>query len=496
MLFNSLSFLIFFPIVVLLYFVLPPKVRYIWLLLTSYFFYMGWNAKYALLLLLSTVVTYGAGLLLYKWREKTGRKKAVVAVGLIVNFGILFMFKYLNFVVDTIQSLGAKVGITIAGPSFSLLLPVGISFYIFQAVGYMVDIYREKLVPEKNFLKYALFVSYFPQLVAGPIERSTRLLPQLKNLDKIKVWNLDRMRDGALVMLYGYFLKMVIADRAALLVDTVFHANYYSQYVGFTALVGAVLFSIQIYCDFAGYTYIAIGASKVMGVELMNNFNTPYLATSIKDFWDRWHISLTSWFRDYLYFPLGGSRKGTLRKYVNIMIVFAVSGLWHGASWHYVVWGMLHGIMRVVEEITKKLRKKVVSLLQIKTEVLSYKCFQVLITFGLVTLAWVFFRAESIGQALHYIKNMITVWNPWVLFDNSLLGLGLDGKDWNVLLTALLVMFVTECCQYRKVFLSKKFAEQNLLFQWGFFLVGILFIMVFGIYGPAYSASQFIYFQF
>lgn len=496
MLFNSLSFLKFFPIVVLLYFVIPPKVRYIWLLLASYFFYMGWNAKYALLLLFSTVVTYGAGLLLYKWREKPGRKKTVVAMGLIVNFGILFLFKYLDFVVDTIQSLGAKVGITIAEPSFSLLLPVGISFYIFQAVGYMVDIYREKLVPEKNFLKYALFVSYFPQLVAGPIERSTRLLPQLKNLDKIKVWNLDRMRDGALVMLYGYFLKMVIADRAALLVDTVFHANYYSQYVGFTALVGAVLFSIQIYCDFAGYTYIAIGASKVMGVELMNNFNTPYLATSIKDFWDRWHISLTSWFRDYLYFPLGGSRRGTLLKYVNIMIVFSVSGLWHGAAWHYVIWGMLHGALRVAEEITEKLRTKVTTLLQVNTVALSYKAFCVCVTFAFVTIAWIFFRAESIRQALDLIKNMVTVWNPWVLFDNSLLGLGLDGKDWNVLLFALLVMFVTECCQYRKVSLSKKFAEQNLLFQWGFFLVGILFIVVFGIYGPTYSASQFIYFQF
>ncbi len=496
MLFNSLSFLIFFPIVVLLYFVIPPKVRYIWLLLASYFFYMGWNAKYALLLLFSTVITYGAGLLLYKWRKESGRKKAVVAVGLIVNFGILFLFKYLDFVVDTIQSLGTKVGITIAEPSFSLLLPVGISFYIFQAVGYMVDIYREKLVPEKNFLKYALFVSYFPQLVAGPIERSTRLLPQLKNLDKIKVWNLDKIRSGALVMLYGYLLKMVIADRAALLVDTVFHANYYSQYVGFTALVGAVLFSIQIYCDFAGYTYIAIGASKVMGVELMNNFNTPYLATSIKDFWDRWHISLTSWFRDYLYFPLGGSRKGKLRKYVNIMIVFSVSGLWHGAAWHYVVWGMLHGALRVVEEITEKLRVKVTALLQINTMALSYKAFRMVVTFLIVTIAWVFFRAESIGQALDLIKNMVTVWNPWVLFDNSLLGLGLDGKDWNVLLFALLVMFVAECCQYRKVSLSKKFAEQNLLFQWGFFLVGILFIVVFGIYGPAYSASQFIYFQF
>ena len=321
-------------------------------------------------------------------------------------------------------------------------------------------------------------------------------MPQLKNLDKIKVWNLERIRSGALVMLYGYFLKMVIADRAALLVDTVFHANYYSQYVGFTALVGAILFSVQIYCDFAGYTYIAIGASKILGVELMNNFNTPYLATSVKDFWDRWHISLTSWFRDYLYFPLGGSRKGKLRKYVNIMIVFSVSGLWHGAAWHYVVWGMLHGGLRVAEEITEKLRTKVTNLLQINTAVLSYKAFRVCVTFFLVTIAWVFFRAESIGQALDLIKNMLTVWNPWVLFDDSLLCLGLDGKDWNVLLFALLVMFVTECFQYKKVSLSGKFAEQNLIFQWGFFLVGILFIMVFGIYGPAYSAAQFIYFQF
>jgi len=496
MLFNSLSFLIFFPIVLFIYFVIPQKIRYIWLLITSYFFYMGWNAKYALLLLLSTVVTYGAGLLLYKCKDKPVHKKCIVAAGLLVNFGILFLFKYLDFVVDTIQSVGAKIGITIAGPSFSLLLPVGISFYIFQAVGYMVDIYREKLEPEKNLLKYALFVSYFPQLVAGPIERSTRLLPQLKNLDKIKVWNLDGIRSGALVMLYGYLLKMVIADRAALLVDTVFHANYYSQYVGFTALVGAVLFSVQIYCDFAGYTYIAIGASKILGVELMNNFNTPYLATSIKDFWDRWHISLTSWFRDYLYFPLGGSRKGKLRKYVNIMIVFSVSGLWHGAAWHYVVWGMLHGALRVAEEITEKLRTKVTQVLQINTAVLSYKAFRVCVTFFLVTIAWVFFRAESIGQALDLIKNMLTVWNPWVLFDNSLLGLGLDGKDWNVLLFALLVIFVTECFQYKKVSLSGKFAEQNLLFQWGFFLAGILFIMVFGIYGPAYNAAQFIYFQF
>jgi len=496
MLFNSLSFLIFFPIAILIYFIIPPKVRYIWLLLTSYYFYMGWNAKYALLLLLSTVVTYGASLLLYKWRDNCGRKKAVVSVSLAINLGILFLFKYLDFAIDTLQVIGAKMGITIGEPSFSLLLPVGISFYIFQAVGYMIDIYREKLEPERNFLRYALFVSFFPQLVAGPIERSTRLLPQLREVHRIKLWNMDRVRDGALVMLYGYVLKMMIADRAALLVDTVFHPNHYSQYVGFTAMIGAILFSIQIYCDFAGYTYIAIGASKVMGIELMNNFNTPYLATSIKDFWDRWHISLTSWFRDYLYFTLGGSKKGKLRKYVNILVVFSVSGLWHGASWHYVIWGVLHGILRVVEELTTKLRRKITAFLQINTQTLSYKALQIVVTFTVVTLLWVFFRAESIGQAVDIIKNMVTVWNPWVLFDNSLLQIGLDGKDWNVLLIGLLMLFVTECFRYKRICLTKIFAEQNLLFQWGFFLIGILCIVIFGIYGPAYSASQFIYFQF
>ena len=496
MLFNSLSFLVFFPIVLLVYFFIPKKIRYIWLLVTSYYFYMGWNAKYALLMLFSTAVTYFASLLLYKWRDNSKRKKVVVGVGLAANLGILFLFKYLDFAIDTLQKVCAKVGVTIAEPSFSLLLPVGISFYIFQAVGYMIDIYREELKPERNFLRYALFVSFFPQLVAGPIERSDKLLPQLRNVEHIKVWNLDRIRDGALIMLYGYVLKMIIADRAALLVDTVFDVNHYAQYVGITAWVGAILFAVQIYCDFAGYTYIAMGAAKVMGFELMNNFNTPYFAVSIKDFWDRWHISLSTWFRDYLYFPLGGSRKGVVRKYINILIVFSVSGLWHGASWHYVVWGMLHGIMRVIGEATQKLRAKAVNLLQIKTDVLSYKMFQMLITFVLVTLAWVFFRAASVGQALDIIQNMFTVWNPWVLFDGMLLGIGLDGKDWNVLLVAILILFVVECFKYNKISLVDLFAKQNLLFQWIFFYVGILAVVVFGVYGPAYDAAQFIYFQF
>ena len=496
MLFNSLSFLIFFPIVLAVYFVIPKKTRYIWLLAASYYFYMSWNPRYALLLLFSTAITYVGSLLLNKWMDRPGRKKAVVAVGVLVNFGILFLFKYLDFTVDSLQKILARVGVTLAEPSFSLLLPVGISFYIFQAVGYLIDVYRGDLKPEKNFLRYALFVSFFPQLVAGPIERSTNLLPQLRNVDKVKLWNGDRVRDGAIIMLYGYIMKMIIADRAAILVNTVFDVNYYSQYQGLTVWVAAILFSLQIYCDFAGYTYIAIGAAKVMGFQLMNNFNTPYLATSIKDFWDRWHISLTSWFRDYLYFPLGGSRKGKIRKYINIMIVFTVSGLWHGASWHYVAWGALHGVMRVAGELTGKLRTRVRGLLHMRTDVLSFKVWQIFVTFVLVTVAWVFFRAESTRQAVDIVVSMFSQWNPWVLTDGSLLGIGLDGKDWNVLLVSVLFLIVVECFYYKKVALVETFAKQNLLFQMLVFYIGIMAVVIFGVYGPAYNATQFIYFQF
>ena len=496
MLFNSFSFLIFFPIVLAVYFIIPKKTRYIWLLAASYFFYMSWNPKYALLLLFSTAITYVGSLLIYKWLDKPGCKKAVVAVGVLVNFGILFLFKYLDFTIDTLQSVMSKFGVTLAEPGFSLLLPVGISFYIFQAVGYLIDVYRGDLEPEKNFLRYALFVSFFPQLVAGPIERSTNLLPQLKDVEHIKLWNGERVRDGAIIMLYGYILKMVIADRAAILVNTVFDVNYYSQYQGITVWIAAMLFSLQIYCDFAGYTYIAIGAAKVMGFNLMNNFNTPYLATSIKDFWDRWHISLTSWFRDYLYFPLGGSRKGKLRKYINIMIVFTLSGLWHGASWHYVAWGVLHGIMRVAGELTQKLRAKVRGLLHVRTDVLSYQAWQTFVTFILVTLAWVFFRAESLRQSVDIVVSMFSRWNPWVLTDGSLLGHGLDGKDWNVLLVSILFLIVVECFYYKKAALAETFAKQNVLFQMLVFYLGIMAVVLFGVYGPAYNATQFIYFQF
>lgn len=496
MLFNSLSFLIFFPIVLLIYFVIPKKIRYIWLLIASYYFYMCWNVKYALLLLISTVITYSAGLIIGWKEQKTWIKKLVMAGSLISNFGILFFFKYFDFALSGVEKLLGKFGVIFETPQLDILLPVGISFYIFQAVGYTVDVYREKIDRERNPLRYALFVSFFPQLVAGPIERSTNLLSQLRNVDKIKLWNTERIQQGAVIMLQGYFMKMILADRIATFVDVVYDPMNYTQYVGFTVLVAAMLFSIQIYCDFAGYTYIAIGAAKIMGFSLMDNFNTPYLAVNIKDFWNRWHISLTTWFKDYLYFPLGGSRKGKIRKYINIFVVFLLSGLWHGAAWHYVVWGTLHGVCRIAGELTLSVRERLYKVLRFKRDTFATKMWQVVFTFFLVTVLWMFFRGESVHQTVMLIKNMVTVYNPWILTDGSLFTLGLDAKEWNVMLVSLLILAVLDICKYKKIDLVTIFMKQNLWFRWIFFYAGIMAVVLFGVYGPQYNAAQFIYFQF
>ena len=496
MLFNSFQFLVFFPIVLFIYFIIPRKVRYIWLLLSSYYFYMCWNATYALLLFGSTLVTYLAARGIYSWKENEKVKKGFVAGSLLLNFGILFLFKYFAFVTESIQKVLGKAGISFEAPALDLLLPVGISFYIFQAVGYTIDVYRNRLVPDKNFLRYALFVSFFPQLVAGPIERSTNLLPQIQQVHQFKLWDPKRIQRGALIMIYGYILKMVIADRAAIYVDLVYDPMTYSTYSGVQVLVAAVLFSLQIYCDFAGYTYIAIGAAKVMGFELMDNFKMPYLARNIKDFWDRWHISLSSWFRDYLYFPLGGSKKGVFRKYVNIFIVFAVSGLWHGAAWHYVLWGALHGILRILGECTQGLREKIYARLHVKRDTLANAVWQTFCTFCLVTLAWMFFRGESVRQTVDLIKNMLSIWNPWVLSDGSLFALGLDAKEWNVLLLGGAFLMIVDLLRYKGVDLVEIFMKQNLWFRWLLFYVGIFVIIIFGVYGAQYDASRFIYFQF
>lgn len=341
MLFNSIDFLIFFPIVLFIYFIIPNKVKYIWLLMASYYFYICWNAKYVLLILSSTVITYISGLLLEKVKkticdEKKGQKlkKIVVVISAMLNLVILFYFKYINFALSILTIAFSTINVRLNVPVYDIVLPVGISFYTFQALSYTVDVYRNEIHAENNFFRYALFVSFFPQLVAGPIERSKNLLKQLTKPHK---FNFESVREGCLLMIWGFFLKIVIADRVAIFVDTVY--GDIITYPGYFLTVATMLFAVQIYCDFAGYSTIAMGVSKMFGVQLMENFDAPYLSTSIGEFWRRWHISLTSWFKDYTYILLGGNRKGKIRKYTNKMVVFLVSGLWHGASPTFIIWG-------------------------------------------------------------------------------------------------------------------------------------------------------------
>ena len=490
MLFNSIDFLIFFPIVILIYFLIPKKIKYLWLLGASYYFYMCWNAKYALLILTSTVITYLSGLLIEKANTQK-IKKLVVAGSFVANLGILFYFKYINFALNIVSGVLSKVNIQIDIPAFDILLPVGISFYTFQALSYTMDVYRKEIYAEKNFFRYALFVSFFPQLVAGPIERSKNLLTQLSTP---KPFEFVRAREGFLLMLWGYFLKVVLADRIAVFVDTVY--GDYGNYGGIYLVVASILFAIQIYCDFAGYSTVAVGAAKILGIQLMENFNAPYLSTSVADFWRKWHISLTSWFRDYLYIPLGGSRKGKIRKYINEMIVFLVSGLWHGAQFSFVAWGGLNGLYQVVGEALKPFRDWLVEKLHLNRASLGHKLIHMAGTFALVDFAWIFFRANSFSDAIAIIKSMLTTNNLWVLFDNSLYGCGLNEKNFHFMLLAICILIFADICKHKGINIIKLAMEQDYWFRWLFVSLVIAFILTFGIWGPGYDAGNFIYFQF
>ena len=496
--FNSIDFLIFLPVVLVLYFILPAKVKNLWLLAASYYFYMCWNAKYALLILTSTLMTWLSGIILEKIKEsvreearKTALKKATVALCLVINLGILFVFKYYNFAAETLTALFERIGIRINLSRVDLLLPVGISFYTFQALSYTMDVYRDEIYAEKNFLRYALFVSFFPQLVAGPIERSKNLLKQLAKPHR---FSFERVRDGLLLMLWGFFLKIVIADRAAIFVDTVY--GNYTGYPGWYLVVATVLFAVQIYCDFYGYSTIAMGAAKMLGIRLMENFNAPYLSGSVAEFWRNWHISLTSWFKDYLYIPLGGSRKGKARKYINKMIVFLVSGLWHGAKMTFVIWGGLNGLYQIFGEITKPFRDRIVNRAGLHRKSAGHRVLQVLITFTLITFSWIFFRADNFAASKEIIRSIFTTGNIHILFDNSLYGCGLDVKNFRLLEVSILVLVFADICKRRGIVIRDVIARQDRWVRCLFITAVICAILLFGLWGPAFDKASFIYFQF
>lgn len=475
MLYTSFKFLLFFPIVCLFYFLFKKeKTRKIWLLISSYFFYICWNAYYSLLLLFSTIVTYLSGKYISKYPKK---KKTFLIISLVINIGILFFFKYANFFIDNLNNILNIFKISNFN-HLDILLPVGISFYTFQALSYTMDIYRGDVKEEKSFLDYALFVSFFPQLVSGPIEKSKDFLPQLKIKHN---FDYDRVKKGLLIMLVGFIFKMVVADRIAIAVNTVY--GNLSNYSGIILFITAILYSFQIYTDFYGYSLIAKGTAKVLGYELYDNFDSPYLSKSIKEFWRRWHISLSTWFRDYLYFPLGGSRTSYIKKIRNIMIVFLVSGLWHGASWTFVIWGLLHGLYQVIGILTSKLREKI----KFNNKILS--SLKIVFTFLLVTFAWIFFRASTFTDAIYVITN------SFKNFDLNLMSLGLDKYNLIFMFASVVLIVIFDILRL-KVDLYRWLQKRNIVIRWIIYFALIWITLIFGIYGPGYSENTFIYIQF
>ena len=496
MLFNSVDFLLFFPLVTAVYFLLPHRARWVWLLIASYYFYMCWNAKYALLIALSTLITYASGLLIHRAEgiPEPGRrermKKLWVFLSFASNLAILFFFKYFGFFWDNLTAVLALAGIALKRPAFDIVLPVGISFYTFQALSYTVDVYRGEVEPEKNPFRYALFVSFFPQLVAGPIERSKNLLSQLYERH---TFDPDRVREGLLLMLWGMFEKIVIADRLAMLIDYVY-ANY-RDLPGAAAVLATVFFAFQIYSDFAGYSHIAIGAAQVMGFTLMENFTQPYLSKSVAEFWRRWHISLSTWFRDYLYIPLGGNRRGRARKYFNTMVTFLVSGLWHGANWSFVVWGGLNGAYQVIGEALSPLRKGVCRALHINQEWFLCRLCRTVFTFCLVDFAWLFFRAPSFSAARGMLAHMVRNFQLSAL-PGQLFALKLDMPNFLVALACIGVLLCADLLRERYGPLRPWLTRQALPVRWALYLCGVLAVLIFGVYGPGYDARAFTYFQF
>ena len=479
MLFNSLDFVLFFIVVVFLHYTLPHKLRWIMLLIASCIFYMCWRPELIILILFSTFLNWGVSLLIDKHRNK-GKKLLIFS--LIVNFGLLFIFKYMMFINHTFMDIYNYFGWHYPINDFNIILPMGISFYTFQAASYTIDIYRNEYAPEKNYFKFTLFVTFFPQLVAGPIERADRLLNQLFTK---KRFNVNNFAEGFKLMIMGYFKKIVIADRASVLVDTVF--NNPTEHSGLSFILASLFFTCQIYGDFSGYTDIARGCGRILGIDLMYNFDRPYFSKSIKEFWRRWHISLSSWLRDYVYIPLGGSRCSRLRKYFNIMVTFLASGLWHGANWTYVFWGGLHGLYQIVGDVK--------NLILPKWENCFINLFRVIITFILVVFAWIFFRANTISDGFYIVAHLFddigNITNMQYIYE-LLNNMGLQLFEIILVACAICFLIFSEVISY-KMDIHLLMNKAPLVVRFAYYY--ILVIIIFGM-GVFSGGGQFIYFQF
>lgn len=486
MTFNSWEFLLFYPLVALLYFVLPKKPIFKTglLLIAGYVFYMYANPALGILLLGTTAVSYLAALRIEK-TEKKSTKTLWLSLSLVVCLGVLFFFKYFDFLSSSVGHAVGFFGGTDDPLLLHLVLPVGISFYTFQTLSYVIDVYRGDIQAERNFFYYALFVSFFPQLVAGPIERPENLLPQLK---EIHTFEKDDFLRGISVMLLGFFKKIVVADGIAVYVEKVYGAPKTAP--GAAVLLATVLFAVQIYCDFSGYTDIATGCARILGIRLMKNFDHPYLATSVREFWSRWHISLSSWLRDYLYIPLGGNRKGKGRTLLNIFLVFLASGLWHGAAWTFVVWGAIHGLYQILGRLTAKPRSALLRKLSLSEDGAPVVWCRRVWTFLFVDFAWLFFRADTLSDAGILLRQLFTAWQTPLTAVFAGMGLELS-TALPLLLSFLLLLLLDRFVRYdendRSALLYRNYAYVYLIFV--IFLAWALLL-------SENRESSFIYFAF
>jgi alginate O-acetyltransferase complex protein AlgI len=477
MLFNSFEYFVFLPVVVLACFMVPARFRVWLLLLASYVFYMFWRWEYVALIIAQTEINYYCGLRIAK--SEDAKKRGIwLAVALVLTLAILFFFKYFNFANNTLRWIFQSFQATYSIPNLNVLLPVGISFHTFQALSYTIDLYRGKIPVERSFPRFALFVTFFPLLVAGPIERAHRLLPRFA---ETKHFDVERTVSGLKMILWGLFKKVVIADSLAVYVAQIYGRP--EQFPGATLALATYFFAFQIYCDFSGYTDIAIGSARILGCDMMQNFNLPYLARSISEFWQRWHISLSTWFRDYVYIPLGGNRGTSGRWAFNILVTFLVSGLWHGANWTFIIWGGLHGFYYLIERGLGPAARRFAEFIRLPGRLVA--ALQILVTFHLVLIAWVFFRAKSISDAMLILSRIAT---------------DLTGKLYlgpSVVSTTIGIAFICLLCmvmilQFRgKIPLYFSGGQVPVAVRWCAYLALLLGIAMFG-----KSGNDFIYFQF
>tara|TARA_B100000029_G_C17561766_1_gene953648 strand:- start:252 stop:1718 length:1467 start_codon:yes stop_codon:yes gene_type:complete len=488
MLFNELAFLLFFPVVVGLHFLLPHKHRWALLLVASYFFYMWWEPAYAVLIFSSTVVDYVAGLRMAAKADRRDRR-TWLWLSLVVNLGLLFAFKYFNFFSRSLGSVFQWFEQPYSVPDLDVLLPVGISFYTFQTLSYTIDVYRGRLEPEAHFGRFALYVSFFPQLVAGPIERAGNLLPQFRVEQSLEP---DNVRQGAFLMLLGMFKKVVVADQLATIVTPVY-ANP-ELYSGPILVFATLCFAFQIYCDFSGYSDIAIGAARVLGYRIMVNFHRPYAARDIGEFWGRWHISLSTWFRDYVYLPLGGNRVKRSRWITNIMIVFLVSGMWHGANWTFLVWGGLHGSYYLIRALWRPCRERCLGAIGLRSEGRVWSTMALCLTFVSVCLAWVFFRAADLSTAGTILSGMTEGWGALLepeILRQQMRSLVVSQYHLMAVLLALAYLQLIEFSHPGR-HLEEQVCGRNRWIRWGLYLSLGLLILNLG----AIEEVPFVYFQF